>query len=110
VSEDPIRCGAETLEGGRCRRKLRPGQKCRQHPWIVNKGGDAAPLKAKPCVCSRPVVYWQEDEITCIRCGRTPEPDGRRRKRRPKRPSKALETSAAGESPFLPGEQLRLEV
>lgn len=100
-----IRCGAPVDQGGICSRRLQPGERCPDHGVLAPRdGSEPKPRKAKPCSCSRPVTFADDFEVRCVRCGRTVEA------RRPGRSKPAKERPAGDPSPFLPGDQLTLEL
>ena len=101
-----ITCGAPRSDGGTCGRRLRPGESCPDHTVRAPRdGSEPQPLRARPCGCSRPIVWREEGEVRCIRCGRDVELEDRPRSRfKP-----AAKPEGDPPSPFVP-EQLELEV
>lgn len=101
-----IECGYLLEDGRRCKRRLRPGERCVDHGVVApSDGSQPKPKQARRCSCSNPIFFRDEEEERCIRCGR----------QIPDRPRKAFKprTKAppAAPSPALfPGEQMELDV
>lgn len=71
------RCGAPTPTGT-CERKVGAGHRCGFHPdHGVNGVEDSEPLVPATCECEEGLpVADSYGEVACVKCGRSPDPNG----------------------------------
>lgn len=77
MSATTIRCGAPTPTGY-CERKVAPGHACAFHPDAgINGVEDSEPRLPATCECEEGLpVADSYGEVACVKCGRSPNPNG----------------------------------